>query len=258
MPRSQPIQNIWFSTFILHCLIMNEKSARGVSVGGGSRLLRPGGCTAAALTTGSRTIRNIFVAAMMVVLFCSDLAAQNWIVLGPDGGDVRSIASDPTNPDHLYVGTSAGRIFSSIDGGKQWARLTRLGDRDDYVLDHIFVDPTDPATIFVSAWSLDAQHSGDVFRSRDGGKTWAALADMHGKSIRALAIAQFSSRVLISGALDGVYRSENAGDAWVRISPVNDPELRNIESVAMDPKDPNVIYAGSWHLAWKAFDGGKS
>jgi photosystem II stability/assembly factor-like uncharacterized protein len=44
----------------------------------------------------------------------------------------------------------------------------------------------------------------------------------------------------------------------MRISPVNDPELRNIESVAIDPKDSNVIYAGTWHLAWKTSDGGKS
>jgi photosystem II stability/assembly factor-like uncharacterized protein len=258
MLPNQPIHTIWFNTFAPHCLIMNEKSARGLSVGEGSRFLRRGGCTATAPTIAAQKIRTLCVAAMMVLLLCSQLPAQNWIVLGPDGGDVRSIASEPSSPNHLYVGTSAGRIFTSIDGGKRWSRLTHLGDRDDYVLDHILVDPTDPATIFVSAWSLDAQRSGDVFRSRDGGKKWAALADMHGKSIRALAIAQFDPRVLISGALDGVYRSENAGDTWVRISPANDPELRNIESVAMDPKDPKVIYAGTWHLAWKTSDGGKS
>ncbi|MGC1840531.1 MAG: hypothetical protein WA674_19520, partial [Candidatus Acidiferrales bacterium] len=29
-----------------------------------------------------------------------------------------------------------------------------------------------------------------------------------------------------------------------------------VESVAVDPKDPNVVYAGTWHLAWKTADGG--
>ena len=189
---------------------------------------------------------------------CCGLSAESWVALGPDGGDVRSIAADPSNPDHLYLGTSAGRIFASVDGGKKWSRLTHLGNRDDYVLDHIIVDPTNPTTIFVSAWSIENQRSGDVFLSRDSGKTWLALPDMHGKSIRALAMANFDSRVLISGALDGVYRSENGGETWMRVSPANDPELRNIESVAIDSKDPNVIYAGTWHLAWKTSDGGKT
>ena len=33
-------------------------------------------------------------------------------------------------------------------------------------------------------------------------------------------------------------------------------EIKNIESIAIDPKDPNVVYAGTWHLAWKTADGG--
>ena len=33
-------------------------------------------------------------------------------------------------------------------------------------------------------------------------------------------------------------------------------EIKNIESIAIDPKDPNVVYAGTWHLAWKTPDGG--
>lgn len=237
---------------------MNKDTARRFSAGVDSRFLRAKGCGAGAPMISLRKVRSLCVGLTVIFSLCSGLSGENWVPLGPDGGDVRSIACDPSNPDHLYLGTSAGRVFTSVDGGKRWSRLTHLGNRDDYVLDHIIVDPTNPAVIFVSAWSLESQRSGDVFRSRDGGKTWMALPDMHGKSIRALAMSNFDSRVLISGALDGVYRSEDAGETWGRISPANDPELRNIESVAMDPKDPNVIYAGTWHLAWKTSDGGKT
>ena len=77
------------------------------------------------------------------------------------------------------------------------------------------------------------------------------------KSVRALAIAASDSKVLVIGALDGVFRSKNGGNSWEQISPAEpEPRLKNIESIAIDPKNPNVVYAGTWHLAWKTDDGG--
>ena len=93
-------------------------------------------------------------------------------------------------------------------------------------------------------------------RSRDEGHTWEALPGMHGKSIRAMGVATSDPRILVAGALDGVFRSRDGGDAWERISPANHAEIKNIESIAVDPRDPQVIYAGTWHLAWKTNDGG--
>jgi photosystem II stability/assembly factor-like uncharacterized protein len=79
---------------------------------------------------------------------------------------------------------------------------------------------------------------------------------MHGKSIRAMAMFKGDSNVLVAGALDGVFRSKDAGETWQQLSPANSTEIKNIESVAVDPRDPNTVYAGTWHLAWKTSDGG--
>jgi photosystem II stability/assembly factor-like uncharacterized protein len=190
------------------------------------------------------------------LFFATTLWAGQWTALGPDGGDVRSLAYDPHNPDHIYLGTNSGTMFVSSDGGHSWSRFAHLGSGDDYVLDHIAVDPKNPKKIYVSAWSVENQQAGDLFRSHDGGKNWEALPGMHGKSIRAMAIAASDSNVLVAGALDGVYRSNDGGNSWSRISSGNQSEIKNIESIAIDPKNPNVVYAGTWHLAWKTPDGG--
>src|ERR1700692_3835948 len=71
-----------------------------------------------------------------------------------------------------------------------------------------------------------------------------------------MAMYKANSRILVAGALDGVYRSKDGGDSWERLSPANSSEIKNIESIAVDPKDPNTVYAGTWHLAWKTTDGG--
>jgi photosystem II stability/assembly factor-like uncharacterized protein len=202
--------------------------------------------------------RKCLITLIAILCLAGSAGAGQWAVLGPDGGDVRSLSYDPRNPDHIFLGTSTGELFSSQDGGHSWSRFAHLGDGDDYVLDHIVIDPANPSTMFVAAWSVDNQQSGDVFRSQDSGRSWEALASMHGKSIRALAMAASNSQVLVAGALDGVYRSQDGGNAWQRISSSSPAEIKNIESLAVDPKNPSVIYAGTWHLAWKTDDGGAS
>lgn len=186
------------------------------------------------------------------------LVAGAWQLIGPEGGDVRSLAYDPGNPDRILLGTSAGQLFESQDDGKSWAPFEHLGPGDDYVLDHIVFDPTHPATLYVAGWSLFRNAEGDVFRSDDGGKSWRALSAIHGKSVRTLSMAPSDHNILVAGALDGVYRSRDAGATWERISPEGHPDLKNIESTAIDPQNPDVIYAGTFHLPWKTEDGGKN
>ena len=206
--------------------------------------------------TGKRNaLRTSLVVLAVSLLSTALLAAGPWQVLGPDGGDARSLAYDAHNPDHILLGTSTGQMFASNDGGRTWSRLARLGG-DDYVLDHISIDPQDFNRIYVSAWSVSSQQIGEIFRTRDGGRSWETLPAMHGKSIRALALHKGDSKVVVVGALDGVYRSKDGGDTWERLSPAHSADIKNIESIAVDPKDPNTVYAGTWHLAWKTSDAG--
>jgi photosystem II stability/assembly factor-like uncharacterized protein len=193
---------------------------------------------------------------LAIGLLCATAsAATPWQVMGPEGGDARSLAYDAHNPDHILLGTSTGQVFSSNDGGHNWARLAHLGG-DDYVLDHILIDPQNPDHVYISAWSSSSQQMGEIFRTRDGGRTWEVLSAMHGKSIRAFAMFRGDSNVLVAGALDGVFRSKDGGDTWEHLSAANSADIKNIESVAIDPKDPNTVYAGTWHLAWKTSDAG--
>ncbi len=197
--------------------------------------------------------RNALLLLAITFIGTSLLASGPWQVLGPDGGDARSLAYDAHNPDHLLLGTSTGQMFVSNDGGSNWSRLARLGG-DDYVLDHITIDPLNSDRIYVSAWSVSSQQLGEIFRSRDGGHTWQTLPAMHGKSIRAMAMYKGNSDVLVAGTLDGVYRTSDGGDTWQHLNSGSD--VKNVESIAVDPKDPNTIYAGTWHLAWKTPDAG--
>jgi len=203
----------------------------------------------------SRVNRKSLICMAIVLLWTMNAWAGQWTGVGPDGGDVRSLTYDPHNPDHIFLGTSAGTIFKSTDGGQSWSRFARLGSGDDYVIDHLGLDPQNSNIMYAAAWSLENQQAGDFFRSQDGGKTWETMPAMHGKSIRALVIAASDSKVLVAGALDGVFRSKDGGNNWEKISSAT-PGIHNVESIAVDPKNPDVVYAGTWHFAWKTSDGG--
>jgi photosystem II stability/assembly factor-like uncharacterized protein len=206
-----------------------------------------------------QAIRTIFILLSVLLLPAALVAEQSWQPVGPDGGTVRSLAIDPKNPDRIFLGTSAGNLYLSSDGGASWARFARPGNSAEMVLDHIAIDPADSRNMFVAAWNAQLPNSdGDLFRSKDGGKSWEIVADLHGKSLRALSIAAANPKVLVVGALDGIYRSHDGGQVWERISPENHAELKNVESIAIDPANADVIYAGTWHLPWKTEDGGKT
>jgi photosystem II stability/assembly factor-like uncharacterized protein len=190
--------------------------------------------------------------------------ASDWLLIGPDGGNVRCLSYDPSDPNHLLLGTSAGQLFASHDGGNSWTPFAHLGPGDDLVIDHILFDPTNPQTIYAAGWGLYKDDEGDVFRSDDGGANWKELKGVHGKSIRALAMAPSDHETLVIGALDGVFRSRDGGKKWERMTPENpdvlenNASLKNFVSVAIDPQNPDIVYAGTRHLAWKTTDGGKN
>jgi len=184
-------------------------------------------------------------------------ASQSWISVGPDGGDVRTLSADPANASRVLLGTSAGQIYQSEDGGKIWQRFVRIGKGNDYVVDHIIFDPQQPGVIYVAAWTLESE-GGSVFKTTDNGHSWQPLSSLEGKSVRSMAIAASDPNVLVAGTLDGVYRTRNGGQTWQHISPETSGEIKNIESIAIDPTNADVVYAGTWHLPWKTSDGGKS
>ena len=202
-------------------------------------------------------LSTLFTLLLVLVLpsSWSYAAGSDWLPYGPDGGDARTIAADPHNKDHLYLGTANGWIYESNNAGAAWKRLARVGKRDDLVLDSIIVDPLNSSRILVGAWVLGGQ-VGDLFISDDGGATWKASSELKGLSVLALANSASDPKMYVAGTLKGVYRSNDSGDHWTLISPAGSAEIHEVESVAIDPKDPKTIFAGTWHLPWKTTDGG--
>jgi photosystem II stability/assembly factor-like uncharacterized protein len=197
-----------------------------------------------------RTCLAVFV---LAILATAAAHAQGWVPVGPPGGDVRSLAADPRDPRRIYLGTADGVLYRSEDAGLRWHRLSPGFPRRGASLDEILVDPR--GAVLVGFWEV-AGSGGGIARSEDGGKSFALLPGIDGQSVRAVAQAASNPDVLVAGTISGVFRSLDGGKAWHRITPEGHGELRNVESIAVDPGSADVIYVGTWHLPWKTTDGG--
>lgn len=132
---------------------------------------------------------------------------------------------DPVTPTTLYAGTfkdardAAGAVlFKSTDSGARWVTIGNgLPDATHlwYVSD-LAIDPAAPGTIYAALSSRFSVGSGGIFKSTDGGGSWAALdTGLLGRFIAALAIDPRTPSTLYAGSLgDGVFKSTDGGGVW--------------------------------------------
>lgn len=181
--------------------------------------------------------------------------AQRWERLGPEGGTVISLGA--SSGGELYLGTADGHVFASKNEARSWELRGRVGSRLDAVVTRLVIDPRSGKRLFAAVWFQEAGAGGGVFRSEDEGRSWE-LAGLRGEAVRVLEIAPSRPEELVAGTRSGVFRSTDQGKSWARISPPGDQEIRNVDSLAIDPRDSRVIFVGTFHLPWLTRDGGKT
>src|SRR4051812_11885486 len=79
-------------------------------------------------------------------------AISDWRPLPLWGGDVRTLAIDPTNPDVILAGTSAGQVYISQTGGGAWQNAGVPLPFPGWVVSALRFDPNRPARLWVALW----------------------------------------------------------------------------------------------------------
>jgi photosystem II stability/assembly factor-like uncharacterized protein len=131
---------------------------------------------------------------------------------------VSSIAVDPGNPRHILLGAAGGGIWESKDSGATW--LPRTDRMPSLAIGAVAFDPRNAKRVYAGSGEGDfyAALGAGVYRSTDGGTTWAVLASAPflGVGFYALVVDPKTASTLYAATTDGFYKSTNGGRTWSR------------------------------------------
>jgi photosystem II stability/assembly factor-like uncharacterized protein len=168
------------------------------------------------------------------------------VCVSPNGVNV-SAAAEP--PQRVLVATLSG-VRVVVRDGDGWTVLPNVGVGQH--VSALLVEPT-------SGLAVAGVHQGRVFGSADDGLTWAprdaGLTIDHVFSLRVL--DQPDGPVLFAGTEPvGLFRSTDLGLSWVELPAIHaqpgmerwtfpgPPHVAHTKTLAVDPRQPNVMYAG--------------
>ncbi len=217
-------------------------------------------------------------------MYRSTDAGKTWTHVGLENvQQIAGLAIDPSNENRVFVaalghpyGPNTERgIYSTLDGGKTWSKALYIDENTG--ASQVAFDPKNSNIIYADLWAgrqgpwengaWNGPNSG-LFKSTDGGATWKKLTNglpttEQGLGRIGFAIAPSDPNRLYatveSPQLGGVYRSNDAGEHWTRLSGDNRyfGRASDFAELKVDPKNADIVYSANV-VTWKSVDGGKT
>jgi len=194
----------------------------------------------------------------------SDLAALAFRNIGPANMSGRFVDMDvvESNPYTMYVASATGGIFRTTDNGTTWAPVF---EREAvHSIGDIAIFQPDPNVIWVGTGERANRQSsswGDgVYKTTDAGKTWTNVGLRDSRHIGRIVTHPTNPNVVFAAAMGhlwgpnaerGLYRTTDGGRTWTAVLQIDADT--GVVDVAMDPSDPNVLYAAAYQRRRTAF-----
>jgi photosystem II stability/assembly factor-like uncharacterized protein len=179
-----------------------------------------------------------------------------WRLIGPmRAGRTRAVAGVPGQRSVFYIGAVNGGVWRTNDAGRTWQPI--FEGQPTQSIGAIAVAPSDPNIIYVASGEgllrPDLSVGNGIYRSGDGGRSWEHRGLADGQQIPELAIDPHDANRMFAAVLGhpygpsaerGIYRTLDAGHTWERV--LYKDEDTGGSAVAIDPSNPQRIYAGLW------------
>jgi photosystem II stability/assembly factor-like uncharacterized protein len=193
-----------------------------------------------------------------------------WRPIGPPrGGQAPAVIGDPRDPLVFYFGAAAGGVWKTDDGGTYWRNVSD-GFFTSASVNALAIAESDPNVIYAGTGKTcphpNIEPGDGVYKSTDAGKTWVHVGLKETQHIGAIVVHPKNPNLVYVAAMGhhfgtnperGVFRSKDGGKTWQRV--LFKSERAGAVDLAMDPSNPDVIYAAIWQFLrqpWSEESGG--
>jgi photosystem II stability/assembly factor-like uncharacterized protein len=187
-----------------------------------------------------------------------------WRCIGPAimGGRIDAFAVVENRPSVMYVGTASGGVFKSVNHGTTWQSV--FDSQPSLTIGDIAVAPSRPEVVWVGTGEANNRQSSSwgngAYKSVDGGATWTHMGLDDTLHIGRVAIDPRNPDVVYVAAAGhlwgpnrerGLFKTSDGGRTWTNTLFIN--KDTGCIDVAIDPQDPDVLYAAAYQRRRAAF-----
>jgi photosystem II stability/assembly factor-like uncharacterized protein len=222
------------------------------------------------VTVTAHRLRRVPIVSSLLVLAAAlatrDAAAQpfppslfgelHWRMIGPfRGGRTVAASGIPGNTNVFYMAPNNGGVWKTTDAGRTWRPI--FDSQPTGSIGALAVSWSRPDRVWVGSGEglqrPDLSVGDGMYRSDDAGRTWTKLGLEDAQQIAAIAADPVDAdRAFVAvlghpygpNATRGIFRTKDAGKTWEKVL-YRDADTGGA-AVALDPKDPNVVYAALW------------
>lgn len=209
-------------------------------------------------------LSTLFLLTLTQAQSISSFKSLKFREIGPAnmGGRIDDFAVVESNPNIVYAGTASAGVWKSINGGITWTPI--FDDQSLSSIGDVTVAPSEPETVWVGTGESNNRQSSSwgngVYKSQDGGKTWAnmGLKDTH--HIGRILIHPTNPNIVYVAAAGhlwgpneerGVFKTIDGGKTWTKALNINVDT--GVNDIAMDLQNPDTIYAAAYQRRRTAF-----
>ena len=186
-------------------------------------------------------------------------AGLRWRSIGPArGGRSIAAAGSASRRDEYYFGATGGGLWKTSDGGVTW-RAVSDGFFKTSSVGAVAVSESQPDVLYAGMGEVQLRGNviqGDgVYRSADAGRTWTHVGLEKTMVVSRIRVHPSNPDVVYVAALGnpygpnperGVFKSTDGGKTWTSVLARDDKT--GAADLAMDPRNPDVLYAGLWEV----------
>ena len=191
----------------------------------------------------------------------------SWREVGPanPGGRITDVEGVESAPHIIYIGTATGGVWKTVNAGITWEPL--FDDQPIASIGDIGLSRSNPEVLYVGTGESNNRNSSPwgagVFKSTDGGASWTFVGLKETRHIARVVVHPTNPDVVYVAAMGhlwgfnedrGVFKTTDGGQNWEKVLYLD--EQTGVTDLAMDPVDPDILYAVGHMRERDKFDAG--